>query len=207
MRTLSSTLLLGSLILSPLTLSAQASPDRSRWSLEATTEAAVPMDKLGVADLSTGFGLGFNLRMRLQPHLFAYAGWEWHRFESDELIVDETSDAEDTGYTLGLRFEHPFKGDAVAGRARASGAGYWLRLGALVNHIEIENEDGDIVSDTKHGLGWEGGAGLSLPLNNRLALTPGVRYRSLSRDLTLGATTRSVTLGYVTAGVGLALTF
>jgi len=35
----------------------------------------------------------------------------------------------------------------------------------------------------------------------------GVRSRALSRDFTLGATTRLFTLSYVTAGVGLALTF
>lgn len=61
--------------------------------------------------------------------------------------------------------------------------------------------------DTAHGLGWESAAGLTFPLNQRLGLTPGVRCRTLSRDITMGGLTRSATLSYVMAGVGLSIAF
>jgi opacity protein-like surface antigen len=140
----------------------------------------------------------------LQRHLLAYAGWEWHHFATDNLIASQELDVEETGYTFGLRFEHPLRGESSAD---GSALGYWLRAGGTVNHIEIENDDGDIVADTDHGLGWEVGGGLTIPLRDRLALTPGVRYRALSRDLALGQTTRSVSLRYVTATVGLTIAF
>ena len=203
MRAIDRTLTIVALVVSPLALAAQAPSTAARWSVEISSDAAFPTGTLGDADLNTGFGLGSNIRFRLQPHLLAYAGWEWHRFSSDQILPTETADAEETGYSLGLRFEHPFRTESAAGR----GAGYWLRTGALINHIEIENEAGDIVSDTKHGLGYELGAGVLLPLSERLALTPGARFRSLSRDLSVGTTSNEVTLRYLSAIVGLTIDF
>ena len=170
---------------------------QSRWSLEATGDAAFPTQTLAGADLKTGGGFGANARYRFMPHLAAYAGWEWHMQQSTQLLVGETLDLNDTGYTFGLRFEHPLV-------ARTAG---WLRAGGLANHIEIENTEGVIIQDTGHGLGWEVGGGLTVPIAARLALTPGLRYRTLSRDVKVGGPTRSSTLSYVTTGIGLAYTF
>lgn len=170
---------------------------QSRWSLEASGDAAFPTRSLVGADLKTGAGFGANARYRFMPHLAAYAGWEWHMQQTEQLVVGETLDLNDTGYTFGLRFEHPLV-------ARTAG---WLRAGGLANHIEIENANGDIIQDTGHGLGWEAGAGLTVPIGPRLALTPGLRYRTLSRDISVGGPTRSSTLSYVTTGIGLAYTF
>ena len=46
-------------------------------------------------------------------------------------------------------------------------------------------------------MGWEVGGGVVLPMGGAWAVTPGVRYRALSRDLTLGAETAAVDLQYV----------
>lgn len=170
---------------------------QSRWSLEATGDAAFPTQTFVGADLETGGGFGVNTRYRFMPHLAAYAGWEWHMQRTEQLLDGQSLDLNDTGYTFGLRFEHPLV-------ARTAG---WLRAGGLANHIEIENADGDLVQDTGHGLGWEVGGGLTVPIGPRLALTPGVRYRTLSRDVTVGGLSQSSTLSYVTTGIGLAYTF
>jgi len=100
-------------------------------------------------------------------------------------------------HTFGMRFEHPFAGKTA----------YWLRLGGTAKHIEVENQDGDIISDTGHGLGWEVGAGLTVPIGSRLMLTPGLRYRALSRDLEVGSVTSAVDLKYVNVGLGIAYQF
>jgi hypothetical protein len=170
---------------------------QSRWSLEATGDAAIPTRTLAGADLKTGGGFGANARYRFMPHLAAYAGWEWHLQQTEQLLAGETLDLNDNGYTLGLRFEHPLV-------ARTAG---WLRAGGLANHIEIENADGVIIQDTGHGLGWEVGGGLTFPIAPRFALMPGVRYRTLSSDVEFGGSTKSSTLSYVTMGIGLAYTF
>jgi len=170
---------------------------QSALSLEVTGDGIVPTQTLGGADLNAGFGFGANLRFRFLPHMAAYGGWEWHHTRSDDLIAGRTSDVEDTGYTFGLRFEHPLT-------ARTA---YWVRAGGLYSHIEIEDAAGDLVSDSGHGLGWEAGAGLAIPLGARVALTPGLRYRTLERDLTISGTSSSVTLSYMSFGAGVAFTF
>jgi opacity protein-like surface antigen len=170
---------------------------QSPVSLEVTGVGALPTQTLGGADLKTGFGFGANVRYRFMPHLAAYGGWEWHHTRSDQLIAGRTTDVEDTGYTFGLRFEHPI----------ATNLAYWVRAGGLYNHIELENADGQMVSDSGHGLGWEVGGGVAVPITPRIALTPGVRYRTLTRDLEIGDLTRSSTLSYTTIGAGIAFTF
>lgn len=172
-------------------------PAQSPFSLEVTGDGLVPTQTLGSADLGTGFGFGVNVRFRFLPHLAAYGGWEWHHNRSDDLIAGRTTDVEDTGYTVGLRFEHPL----------SERTAYWVRAGALYNHIELENASGELVSDTGHGLGWEAGTGLTIPLGARVALTPGLRYRTLTRDLTTGGSAGSVTLSYMTLGAGISFTF
>jgi opacity protein-like surface antigen len=170
---------------------------QSPLSFEVTGEVAQPTRTFGGADLDTGYGLGLNVRYRFMPHLAAYGGWEWHLSRSGGLIAGQKLDVEDNGYTLGLRFEHPI----------TARTGYWVRAGGLYNHIEIETEDGHLVSDSGHGFGWEAGGGVAFPLSARLSLTPGVRYRSLKHDVEVGGVTTSRTLSYMMLGTGVSFSF
>ena len=172
-------------------------PAPGRWSAEAVASVAFPTGQLGDADLGTGSGFELNARYRIMPHLALYAGWDWHHFSSDAELDGGRADIEDTGYAFGLRFEHPF----------ARRASYWLRTGGIANHIELENDDGDIVFDSGHGLGFELGAGLTMKLRDRVSVTPGARYRSLSRDVELGGTSSRVNLDYLSVGLGFAYEF
>jgi hypothetical protein len=170
---------------------------QSRVSLEVTGDVAQPTRSFGGADLDTGFGLGVNVRYRFMPHLAAYGGWEWHQSQSSNLVAAQKMDVEDNGYTFGLRFEHPLTPRTA----------YWVRAGGLYNHIEIENDGGAISVDSGHGLGWEAGGGLAVPVGSRVSLTPGVRYRSLTHEMEIGGAKTSRTLGYVAAGAGLSFSF
>ena len=102
----------------------------------------------------------------------------------------------DTGYAFGAKFEHPFF-NSIAG---------WVRAGGLYNHLELEAE-GDEVADSDHELGWEAGGGLSIPVNDKFAIMPGVRYRAFSVDLSDGEETIPVDMNYVVAEVRLSWTF
>lgn len=176
---------------------AGAAGAQSRWSAEVIGGGAFATQELGDVDLGTGVGLEVSARYRIMPHLAVYAGWDWHHFPSDGPSAGGDMDIEDTGYTFGLRFEHPI----------TSRAGYWVRAGGTANHIEMEDAGGDIVFDSGHGLGWEVGGGVAVPIGQRLTLTPGVRYRTLSRDVEIGGLTSPVDLRYVTVGVGIAYQF
>ena len=191
-------LIAAALLATPSLLHAQ-----SRWVLEPTVDVALPTQDLGDADLGTGLGFGATARYRFLPHLAAYAGWEWHHFSSEDPGLAEL-DFEDTGYAFGLRFEH-----ALGSEGPATGAepAVWVKAGGMVNHIEVEDEAGVAVGDTDHGLGWEAGLGMTWPLGARVAIAPAIRYRSLSRELTLGGTTDDVTLAYLTIGAGVRIGF
>lgn len=82
-----------------------------------------------------------------------------------------------------------------------------VKGGGTYNHIETENSDGKMINDTGHGLGWQAGAGITIPVSKRLLLIPEVRYRSLSRNITIDNTTTAADLNYVSAGAGLSWSF
>ena len=190
-------LLAAAVLLAPAAAAAQSSP----FSLEIGADVAIPVQDFGNAEPGTGFGFGANVRYRFTPQLAAYAGWEWHEFSAD-LGADEL-DVNETGYTLGLRLERPFRA-ALAGEASP---GWWLRAGATLAHFEVEDAAGNDAGDTSHGLGWEAGAGISWPLGTRIAVTPGVRFRMLRREIDLGLGAQDASLSYITAGVGVVIGF
>jgi hypothetical protein len=165
--------------------------------LELSGGAAFPTKDFGDAALKTGAGFEFTATLRVLPHMHVYGGWDWHSFVMDRAFYGTKFDVEDTGYAFGLMFRHPLVRDNSG----------WIRAGGIYNHIEIENDAGDIVADSGHELGWEVGGGMFIPLTQNLALTPGVRYRALSAEVTPAQTVRPVDLNYVTAQLGLAWTF
>lgn len=171
---------------------------QSPLSWEIRTGIDVATQKLGDADLNTGFGFDGVLTYRFMPHTSAFAGWGWHRFSSDDSFAGSDFDFEETGYTFGLEFMHPISSSPVD---------FYIKGGGIYNHIEVENSDGDITTDSEHGLGWQLETGVALSLGNRWLLKPGIRYRSLSRDIEVGTTSVDTDLTYFNFGVGLSRTF
>jgi opacity protein-like surface antigen len=134
-------------------------------------------------------------------HLGAYAGWGWNQFKSEDSSFAGSGDTdfEETGYTFGLQFIHPI--------GNSDNLSYLFRAGGIYNHIEVENDAGDITADSGHGLGWEIGAGVQVDLGSNWNLRPQVGYRSLSRDIDIGNTSTDVDLNYISLGVGISKSF
>jgi len=170
---------------------------QSRFSLEFRGGPAFATADLDETALRTGVGFEFLAGFRLQEHLGAYAGWDWHRFPTDEPFAGDDFDIEDTGYAFGLQFRHPFT-DVFGG---------FVRAGSVYNHIELENEAGDIIADSGHELGWEAGGGLLFPVGRNFVLTPGIRYRTYSATLEVNDVKIPVDLSYLAAEIGITWTF
>jgi hypothetical protein len=161
-------------------------------SFEFRPGVAIATEDLADASLGTGFGIEGTLSYRFMQHLSVYGGWDWHRFTSDASFAGNDVDIEETGYAFGLMFQHPIGNSAIAMR---------LRAGGTYNHIEIEDSDGALITDSEHGLGWEAGAGLAVTISG-WELSPGVRFRSLDRDFEIGSATTSGVLRYAAVEVG-----
>lgn len=149
--------------------------------------------------LKAGVGLEFIGTYRFMPHVSLYAGWGWNRFSSDPSFAGHDMDFEETGYALGLMFLHPLPDDLPFA--------YFLKAGAVSNHIEIENTDGNIVADSGHGFGFQVETGLSFALSDSWRLTPGIKYQALSRDLPIDQSEYRVDLNYLSVGATLSKSF
>ena len=169
-----------------------------RVTVDLRGSAAMPTQELAGADLDMGFGFGGTVAYRLMPHLHLYGGWDWLHFGADQSFAGTNMDFEETGYTFGLRFEHPLVASSAL-MYRIEGAGTY-------KHLEIE-DDGSIIGDSGHELGFELGLGVLWPLGSTWRLAPTVRYRALSNDFTIGNTTTAANLRYTGLEIGFSRKF
>jgi len=167
---------------------------QEKWSLEFRPNTNISTNNLADTDLGTGFGFEGSAAYRLMPHLSAYAGWSWNHFKADQPLAGVDATFEETGYTFGMQFIHPIGESNIK---------YLVRAGGTYNHIEIENNEGDIIEDSGHGLGWQTEGGIVIPVSDNLSLMPSIRYRSLSRDIELGGINKNAKLNYISLGLGL----
>jgi len=170
-------------------VNATAQESDSRWSFELNGGAGLPLQKLGGTELATGFNLEGALHYRVLEHTGLYAGWGWAHFAGGDQL-----DYEETGYVMGLSFEHPLPQSSIS---------YYLRAGALYNHLEVEDESGEIIDDTGHGWGVQAAAGFDIPIGAKWSLTPGLKFHALNRDLDTAGQPRDFNLRYISARIGI----
>jgi opacity protein-like surface antigen len=177
-----------------LALSGFAQEKEKRFGFELSGGASFATRELGGADLKFGFGGEGIFHYRILPHAGVYAGWGYNTFSAENSFAGNEIDFEETGYVFGLQFKHPIGISPVS---------YYVRAGALYNHIELENTDGDIIGDTGHGFGWQAAGGVDIPLGRNWSLTPGVKFNSLSGDVNMEGTTTQLDLNYLQVRVGI----
>ena len=171
---------------------------QNRLRVDFRGDVAMATQDLGDADLCPGIGFEANLAYHFMPHLAGYIGWGWHGFSADQSFAGTDIDFDETGYNFGLQFVHPL-GDLPVS--------YLIRFGGIFNHIETENDEGDITGDSDHKLGWQVGGGLVIPLRSGWDLIPLVGYRSLSQEIDIDDVVTDVDLSYVSFGVSISRMF
>ncbi|MEQ8714329.1 MAG: porin family protein [Cyclobacteriaceae bacterium] len=171
---------------------------QDRWSIELRPGVHYATQNLGDADIDLGFGFDVLLKYRFAEYMSIYGGWGWNMFSSKDSFAGTSGNFEETGYTYGLQFLYPLKDSRTSILARA---------GALHDHIEVENDEGDIIADSGHGFGWQLEAGLAFALGERWTVLPSVRYHYLSREISLNSVKVDADLSYVSLGVGFARVF
>lgn len=190
-------MIIATIILATISMSGMAQEKNRRFGLEIRPGVSMATVKLGDAELQTGMGIEGTLQYNIWNGTALYAGWGWNKFASDESFAGSHMDFEETGYVMGLRYANSFSDSPL---------GLFVRGGAIYNHIEVEDGD-DIIADSGHGWGWQAEAGVDISLGKGWKLSPGLKYQSLNRDLTIGTATQNVDLNYLSLGVGISKFF
>jgi len=180
-----------------LSLGALAQEKDKRFAFEISGGPSFPTSEF-VEGIKIGFGFEGIFQYRFLPHTSVYGGWGANWLSTELANSDNNMDYEETGYVLGLDFRHPIGDSRMA---------YYLRAGALYNHIETENEEGEIINDTKHGPGFQLAGGLDFNLGNNWSLTPGLKFNYLSRETDYEGTPTQLDYQYISVRIGIAKKF
>lgn len=173
---------------------------QNRFNFELRPAANYAISDLGDAQIGPGFGFEGMVNYTFEFNVGLYAGWGWNQFTADNSFAGKDVGFEETGYSFGLRYYYPITGERF--RVMVGAGGLW-------NHIEIENSDGEIIADSEHGFGYQVEVGFPISLGNkdRWQITPGLRYRSLDRQVKLNSIITDTNLNYLSLGLGLAFKF
>lgn len=189
-------LLISTLVIILCVWAAAPAQAQGAFTVEVRGGVNSPTETFVDTDLERGVGLEGTVAFRVMPAVSVYGGWDWQRRSVEDRLFGAEGRLIDTGYVFGVKL--------TPGTSRFAP---WLRAGALYNHVELEDANGNAIADTDHVWGWEAGAGIDVPIGGSLRLTPGVRYRRFAPMLQLGSASFESTLAYLVVDVGLAVRF
>jgi len=164
---------------------------QDKWHTEFLADASFPTDDFGSIHLNTGVGYEATVSYQFNQYISAYGGWGWHDFSSDGPEIVQK------GYVAGMQFTQDMANTRF---------GIRLRAGVTYEHIELQNNrTQEIMLDSKHGTGFEIGASLSYPFVGDWRITPGIRYRSLTRPFVIDGNQSDSDLNYLALVVSISL--
>jgi len=181
-----------------LALGTTAQETEKRFGIELNSDVSIVSGDLAGASLNTGLGFEAILQYRFMPFTSVYGGWGYTHFNAGQSFAGPDIDFEQTGYVLGLQFKHPIGTSPVS---------WFVRAGALYSHIETENNNGDIISDTGHGIGWQAVGGIEVSMGKNWSLAPGLKYNWLSGETDFENATYQLDHRCVSARIGIVKRF
>jgi hypothetical protein len=177
-----------------VTTTTLAQNNEKRFGVELNGDVSFVSSDLAGSSLKTGLGFETILQYRFMPFTSVYGGWGYSHFNSENSFAGADTDFEQTGYILGLQFKHPIGNSPVS---------YFVRAGLLYSHIEMENNNGDIISDTGHGVGWQAAAGIEVSMGRNWSLAPGLKYNWLAGETDFEGANYQLDHRYVSARIGI----
>lgn len=159
-----------STLMATISIAASSQENGKRFGIEINAGPSLATRNF-VNGLKHGYGFDRAFHLRVLPRTGIYGGWgyNWFSISTGSSVTDR--DYEETGYVLGLQYKRQIDGYASS---------WFLRGGAIYNHIEVENNNGDIIGDTDHGFGFQLAAGIDSGLGKSWSLTPVIKYNNLS---------------------------
>ena len=177
-----------------ITISLSGQDKLNRFGLELNGGLSFPNGKIGEATIYPGAGFEALIQYNLISRFDLYGGWGWNSLPSITSFAGDDISFEETGYIFGLQYSH---------NLGKSSSEYFIRGGGLFNHIELEDDKGDIIADSGHGLGWQIAGGISLPLGSGWSLNPGLKFNSLKRDVEIEGVSTELAHDYFSVRLGI----
>lgn len=171
---------------------------QENFSAEFRPGLSFPVDDVAGTKVNPGYGFEVTIAYEVLQDVGIYAGWGWNKFNADNAFLSQRIDIEESGYTGGIQFKHRIKNSSIS---------YLIRGGAVYNHLELEDNDGQLIADSGHGIGWQAEGGITFEIGNSWDIRPTARYRSLPGDIDVFNGQMSVDLKYISVGVGIAKKF
>lgn len=139
--------------------------------VEGRVGVGFPTGDFGENDeVGTGFGFGGDVVLRVLPLVNVYGGWEYYAFDGKG--ESDGSRMTDSGARAGAQLSIPV--------GAVTGISPFVSAGVLYNRTTAEASEGSaslkFTSDWK--LGYEVGAGISVPVAPAVSVIPAVRYRA-----------------------------
>ncbi len=181
-------------LMAMLSIKSFAQDSEKRFGFELSSGASFATSELNEAKLNPGFGFEGTFHYRFMPHFGTYIGWGWNKLSSENSFAGSNLSFEETGYIFGFQFNHPIGSTPLS---------YYLRGAGLYNHIELENNDGEIIHDTKHGYGYQVAGGIDVKLGSKWSITPGVKFNSLKRESEYSGKSTDFNLNYLSISIGI----
>lgn len=169
-----------------------------KWTFEFRPNLDFPTTKIENEKIKTGFGFDASLAYNFISELGVYAGWGWNSYRAENIVEIGNIDLDETGYTFGLKYIQPINESSLS---------YFIRLGAIFAHLEIEDDAGEISASSNHQLGFEIAGGLQFSHQSNFSLRPQIGYRSLSADFSSEDFIQQADLDNFFFGIGIAKTF
>lgn len=122
-------------------------------------------------DLSAGVGFEADVILRVLPHLNIYGGWSRSSFERQ--VASEGSDVIDSGPRVGAQVTVPV--------GTVTRFVPFVSAGILFSRARLEGTGGRSSRESAtldQNVGYDVGAGLSVPIAPGLSVVPAVRYRA-----------------------------
>jgi len=187
--------LLGFLVFSLFSITCVSQEKEKKFGFELSSGPAIAPRKLGGVTLNTGYGFEGIFRYRIVSFTDIYAGWGWNHFAAENSFAGNNVSFEETGYVLGLQCFQPI----------VEGVSVYIRGGALYNHIEIENESGELLYDTGHGFGFQLATGIEIAIGLNWNLNSGIKLNSLNREIESIST--NLNLNHISMNIGIVKRF
>jgi opacity protein-like surface antigen len=165
------TVLLGVLAAAGLAGSAQAQATLPTTPVSVEVRAGAGFPTGDLADIvKTGYNVGANVSVAVSPLLGVYGGYAFNSYSAkDDGSTDGSAHFRVEGPEAGVKLNIPAAGGVAP---FIKGAALYQKYSVSVSGSGASGS----FSDNQYRWGFEAGAGVAIPLGNRLSVTPAVSY-------------------------------